>query len=57
MSTNSAWQEMTATHKCLGTVTITDDCLAMQAMNPDPTSIGDIKEVSRSMVSVEQPNC
>lgn len=43
------------THKNLGTVFITVDCLALQLQNPDPTSIfvehnGEIKEVSRSLM-------
>lgn len=43
------------THKNLGDVFITVECLAMQLQNPDPTSIfvehnGEIKEVSRSMM-------
>ena len=47
-----------AIHSCLGSVEITDECLVMQAMNPDPTSMfvehaGEIKEVSRNLVSVE----
>lgn len=42
-------------HKHLGDVLITENCLAMQAMNPDSTSMfvkhdGDIKEVTRSLV-------
>ena len=44
------------THKNLGECIINMECLAMQLRNADPTSIfvehdGDIKEVSRSMIS------
>lgn len=43
------------THKSLGTVFVTTECLAMQLQNPDQTSIfvehdGEIKEVSRAMM-------
>ena len=44
------------THRNLGECIININCLVMQVRNPDPTSIfvehdGDIKEVSRSMIS------
>lgn len=47
------------THKSLGIVFVTVECLAMQLRNLDPTSIfvehdGEIKEVSRTMM--EDPN-
>ena len=42
-------------HHNLGDVLITADCLALQQLNPDPTSIfiehdGEIKEVSRALL-------
>lgn len=45
-----------AMHRNLGLVEICETCLAMQAMNPDPTSMfvkhdGDVKEVTRALVS------
>ena len=54
----SAWVAATKgkrTHKNLGEVFITEDCLALQLQNADPTSIfvehaGEIKEVSRTML-------
>jgi hypothetical protein len=44
------------THRNLGECIINMECLALQLRNADPTSIfvehdGDIKEVSRSMIS------
>jgi hypothetical protein len=46
------------THKNLGTVFITLECLALQLHNLDPTTIfvehdGEIKEVSRSMMTTD----
>ena len=48
-------------HKNLGEVIITIPCLRMQLMNSDPSSIfvehdGDIKEVSRSMITMTDKN-
>lgn len=45
-----------AMHRNLGLVEICETCVAMQAMNPDPTSMfvkhdGDVKEVTRALVS------
>ena len=44
-------------HKGLGSVWITESCTAMQAMNPDSTSMfveheGEIKEVTKRMVTI-----
>lgn len=47
------------THRNLGHVEIDEACLALQATNPDSTSMfvkhdGDIKEVTRALVSMAQ---
>ena len=51
---------MICKHKNLGYGKITDACLAMQASNPDPTSIfiehaGEVIEVSKQLVTVIDP--
>jgi len=53
----------TVTHEFLGEVEITEECLALQALSTDPSTIyveydDDIREVSKSLIiELKQEDC